>query len=86
VIKLPDTALVYLLACYTAFLATGHAIGLKRIKSGTVDGYLLTIRKFLKFFDPKKRSRCPNVHRAAVIAVPIKKVIDEMKRFEKQPN
>ena len=42
VIKLPDTALVYLLACYTAFLATGHE-------------YLLTIKKFLKNFDPKKQ-------------------------------
>jgi hypothetical protein len=26
------------MACYTAFFATGHAIGLKSIKSGTVDG------------------------------------------------
>ena len=50
VIKLPDTALVYLLACYTAFLATGHAVGLK-----SINGYLLTIKKFLKNFDPKKQ-------------------------------
>ena len=50
VIKLPDTALVYLLACYTAFLATGHAAGLK-----SINGYLLTIKKFLKNFDPKKQ-------------------------------
>jgi hypothetical protein len=86
VIKLPDTALVYLLACYTAFLATGHAIGLKSIKSGTVDGYLLTIKKFLKNFDPKSDRDARMFTGAAVIAAPIKKVIDEMKRFEKQPN
>jgi hypothetical protein len=86
VIKLPDTALVYLLACYTAYLATGHAIGLKSIKSGTVDGYLLTIKKFLKKFDPKSDRDARMFTGAAVIAAPIKKVIDEMKRFEKQPN
>jgi hypothetical protein len=86
VTKLPDTALVYLLACYTAFLATGHAIGLKSIKSGTVDGYLLTIKKFLKSFDPKSDGNARMFTGAAVIAAPIKKVIDGMKRFEKQPN
>ena len=85
-ITLEDTSLVYLLACYTAFLATGHAIGLKSIKSGTVDGYLLTIKKFLKNFDEQSDRDARMFTGAAVIAAPIKKIIDEMKRFEKQPN
>ena len=86
VIKLSDNALVYLLACYTAFLATGHAIGLKSIKSGTVDGYLLTIAKFLKNFDQKSDRDARMFRGSQTIATPIKKVIDEMKRFEKQAN
>jgi hypothetical protein len=86
VIKLSDTALVYLMACYTAFLATGHVIGLKSIKSGTVDGYLLTIKMFLKNFDPKSDRDARMFSGAQVITAPIKKVIDEMKRFERQPN
>ena len=49
-IKLPDTALVYLLACYTAFIATGHAVGLK-----SINRHLFTIKKFLKNFNPKKQ-------------------------------
>lgn len=85
-ITLTDTSLVYLLACYTAFLATGHAIGLKSIKSGTVDAYLLTIKKFLKNFDEISDRDARMFTGTAVIAPPIKKVIDEMKRFEKQPN
>jgi hypothetical protein len=86
VVQLSDTALVYLLACYTAFLATGHAIGLKSIKSGTIDGYLLTIAKFLKNFDEKVDRDARMFSGSQVIAPPIKKVIEEMKRFEKQPN
>jgi hypothetical protein len=84
--KLPDTALVYLLVCYTAFLATGHSINLKSIKSGTVDGYLLTTKNFPRNFDRKSNQDARMFTGAAVIAAPIKKVIDEMKRFEKQPN
>jgi hypothetical protein len=61
-------------------------IGLKSIKSSTVDGYLFTIKKFLKNFDPKSDRDARMFTGAAVIAAPIKKVIDEMKRFEKQPN
>jgi hypothetical protein len=43
-------------------------------------------RKFLKNFDPKSDRDARMFTGAAVIAVPIKKVIDEMKWFEKQPD
>ena len=50
-IKLSVNGVVYMIAMYAAFLATGHTIALKSIKSRTVKKYLSNIAKFLQNFD-----------------------------------
>jgi hypothetical protein len=49
-------------------------------------GISLLSRNLLKKFNPKSDRDSRLFTGAALIAAPIKKVIDEMKRFEKQPN
>ena len=71
------------MAFYAAFLATGHAIALKSIKSGTVKKYLSDIAKFLQNFDTETdRNVCKP---KGTIARPIQSITSEMKRFEDMP-
>ena len=69
---------------YAAYLATGHAIALKSIKSGTVKKYLSDIAKFLQNFDTEtNRNVCkPN----RTIARPIQSITNKMKQFKDIPN
>ena len=69
---------------YAAFLATGHAIALKSIKSGTVKKYLSDIVKFLQNFDSK--TDC-NVYKTnGTIAYPITCITKELKQYKDVPN
>ena len=71
------------MAFYAAFLATGHAIALKSIKSGTVKKYLSDIAKFLQNFDTETdRNVCKP---KGTITRPIQSITSEMKRFEDMP-
>ena len=68
------------MAFYAAFLATGHAIALKSIKSGTVKKYLSDIAKFLQNFDTETdRNVCKP---KGTIARPIHCITNKMKRFK----
>ena len=73
-----------MLAMYAAFLATGHAIALKLIKSGTVTKDIGDIANFLRNFANDQSS---NIHKVGkTIAHQNSSITKEMKRFEDEPN
>ena len=83
-ITLSPIGIIYMLAFYAAFLATGHAISYKSIKSGTVTKYIGDIANFLRNFANNQSS---NIHKVGnTVAHQISSTTKEMKRFEDKPN
>ena len=65
---------------YAVFLATGHAIALKSINSGTVKKYLSDITNFLHNFDTKtNRNICKT---NGTMAYPIMHITSKMKQYK----
>ena len=83
-ITLSPIGIIYMLAFYAAFLATGHAISYRSIKSGTVTKYIGDIAKFLQQFTDDATRDIRKI--GGSIAYQITSITKEMKRFEDIPN
>ena len=73
------------MACYAAFLATGQTIRQKSIKASTIDNYLYAAAGFFQLFDRRQRDPRKEVG-AYLLCGLVKKVTNEVKRFENVPN
>ena len=73
--------LKYVLACYAAFLATGHTLQSKSIKADTIKKYLFEAKTFISKFDLRKRDVSIDEETNKTAAC-ITKVIQEQERFE----
>ena len=73
------------LACYAAFLATGHTLQSKSIKAETIRKYLFEAKTFIQKFDLIKRDTTvdEDTNKQANC---ISKVLREQERFEKLKN
>ena len=77
VTTLSPTGVMYMMAIYAASLATGNAIALKSIKSGTVQKDLSETAELLRNFD---NDRNRNVYKTnGTMAYPISCITNEMK-------
>ena len=83
-IKLSPVGVIYMLAMYSVFLATGHAISCRAIKSSSVTKYIRDIANFLRQFAQDTTRDVRKV--GTTIAHQISSITDEMKRFEDIPN
>ena len=83
-ITLSPIGIIYMLAFYATFLATGHAISYRSFKSGTVTKYIGDIAKFLQQFTDNATRDIKKVGDS--IAYQISAITKEMKRFEDIPN
>ena len=73
------------LACYAAFLATGHTLQSKSIKAETIRKYLFEAKTFIQKFDHLKRDTTVDEDTTKQ-ANCISKVLQEQERFEKLKN
>ena len=74
----------YTFASYAAFLATGHSIQCKVIKSTSISQYLLDAARLFSSLDPENRD--PRLDTRGNICKEITTVINRAKKFESIPN
>ena len=79
-IKLSHIGVIYMLAMYAVFLATGHAISCRSIKSSSVTKYIGDIANFLRQFAKDTTRDVRKVGNN--LAHQISSITTEMKRFE----
>ena len=83
-IKLSPIGVIYMLAMYAVFLATGHAISCRSIKSSSVTKYIADIANYLRQFAKDTTRDVRKV--GTTIAHQINSITAEMKRLEDIPN
>lgn len=72
----------YIMACYAVFLATGHTIYQRQVRSATIDKYLHAAATFIQFFDKYPHRDARKEKNTTSICPPVKKVVDQVKKFE----
>ena len=81
-----STMLNHIMACYTVFLATGHTIYQRQVRATTIEKYVHNAATFVAFFDTHPHRDARKEMQSTNICDPIKKIIDQVKRFEKIPD
>ena len=74
----------YMMACYAVFLATGHTLRARSIKSASIKTYLHNAATFIMRFDNVDRDACKALNDSK-LCPPIAQVINECKSFEEIP-
>ena len=76
----------WILSMYAVFLASGHTLVYRQIKSKTISLYIAAVATFLRMFDPEPHRDSRHAPYTHTCNHWLKKVYDQVSKFEKVPN